>query len=62
MELMPNVQNKAKTTEDLILSLCIARRISPMQLANLAVRLSHLEAVLDAQTDKGNQRAYISSN
>lgn len=59
MDVKPNVPNKAKITEDLILSLCIARSISPATLEKLAVRLSHLEAVLDAQTDAGNQHAHI---
>lgn len=59
MDVKPNVPNNAKITEDLILSLCIARRISPAALEKLAVRLSHLEAVLDAQTDTGNQHAHI---
>jgi hypothetical protein len=48
----------AQVTEDLILSLCIARRISPSGLERLAVRLSHLEAILDAQTDIGDHHDF----
>lgn len=49
-----------KVTEDLILSLCIARGIAPADLERLAVRLAHLEAYLDAQTEKVNQHDYLS--
>lgn len=54
------VTTDPKVTEDLILSLCIARRISPADLERLALRLAHLEAYLDAQTETVNQHDYLS--
>lgn len=57
-----NAPDEAQVTEDLILSLCVARRISPASLERLAIRLAHLEAILDAQTDTGNQHDYFPSH
>lgn len=58
MAINVNAPTEEQVTEDLILSICVARCIPPATLERLAMHLAHLEANLDAQTDTGDHHDF----